>query len=561
MLINWRMNEAKSVPFGVGDWNKSSSVPSAMDSNQNDSKPLGWGRRLAKASLVATVIAWVLGLAFSNPDPHLVPARVIADVVRAGFFATGAVFAMFALAEVLTRGTSGIMIAGLLGLGFNGLGVCAACRHLPDEIQIYRAGTAAADLRRAASGLDFQNLANPNLLKDKASLERQRSRVNEFVKVATRAVEALDTARNILAKPSSSDVSLDRKTAVIQDINGKIELCSREAKLAEAAVKMLDLLIGEWGRWKPGTSGPVFDTVQASNKHKALNDEMFAAEQSLAAGQMQILGHATIHPGERIVSVTTFNPPIPVQARTLQPSAPPVTPAIVPTIIDYSKLDLDNPSETAGTESPTTGTLTREDSMVMQSWLNVVSNLVMASREADRAAKSLSSADILNGATIARQGPVPVSQQFVNRRQIANSYGTAVHQWEQTVSTFSSRYLGQLYQSRVSPERANIERDRLNAAIADKLQRQNKICAMERDIALAYNRTVSTLETYQTYASPSPTQPAPFANSGAIPARPARGPAADASNIPANQYAKELAEQTANLQELQRSLYQLRQRK
>jgi len=61
-----------------------------------------------------------------------------------------------------------------------------------------------------------------------------------------------------------------------------------------------------------------------------------------------------IHPGERIVGVTTFNQPLPVQARAMTPAAAvpvsparAVAPAAIPAVVEYGKLDLRNPAAAA----------------------------------------------------------------------------------------------------------------------------------------------------------------------------------------------------------------------
>jgi hypothetical protein len=486
------------------------------------------------------VIAWVLALCFSRPDVSLVQAKVIIDCIRAGFFVIGVAFATIALLEVARRGTSGLLLAGLVGVVFNSLGIVGAVRNLPDEVRIYRAGSAAADLNRLEAGIDFQNLANPNLLKDKASLEAQRARLEQFRTTLSRDTEVIEAGKQVLVnqtmKPgASTDRNLAQQVTVVQHINAKLELWGREARLAEAAINLLSLLIDEWGRWKtpPDSADPAFESAESARRYKSLNQARLEAEQGLAGQQQQIFGQPQIHPGERIVSVATFNPPLPVQART--PAPAPRSAATVPSIIDYTKLDLENPAEAAATAAVAARTLTGEDALVSQAWSAVLSNLVVASREVERSAKTLGAADVLNGGTISRQGSVSVSDQFVNRRKIANDFGTAVHNWEQRVSGLSGQYLGQLYQFNVPPDRAQIERDRLSAATAEKVQLQLKICALERDIALGYNRAVGSLETYQIYAAASPGNP------GAI------------------EYNKKLAGQTAELQELQRSLARLRQ--
>jgi hypothetical protein len=333
-------------------------------------------------------------------------------------------------------------------------------------------------------------------------------------------------------------------------------------KLAEAAVSLLDLLTQEWGRWNmaPDHRDPTFDAKETTQKYKELDGAMLAAEQSLSMAQQRILGRSSLHPGERILSVTTFNPPLKVQARTAQESptaARGAAPKSFPNVIDYAKLDLENPGEAAEAALAAAPNLTGEDALVLQAWSGALSNLVAAAREVDRSAKALADARILNGATVAKQGPVSVSQQFVNRRGLANNYGSAVAAWGQRVSGLSGQYLGDLYRSNVSPERSQVERERLSAATADQVKLQLKICAVEREVALGYNRAVTALETWQQYASMP--QPGSAVNNSTIPTRKLPWEAATAQNSGASQYSKQFAEQSAKIEALERSIQELRQ--
>src|SRR4030095_13377621 len=118
-----------------------------------------------------------------------------------------------------------------------------------------------------------------------------------------------------------------------------------EAKLADAAIDILDLFVQEWGRWKtkPDSADPAFDSAESARRYKSLSEARLAAEQGLAGQQQQIFGQSKIHPGERIISVGHAKQPLQVQARAAAPA--PLSPRdakSTPNVLDYTNLDLEN---------------------------------------------------------------------------------------------------------------------------------------------------------------------------------------------------------------------------
>ena len=284
-------------------------------------------KQCARAGVAIPAIAFALRLCFTSPDASLVPAKLIVDCIRAGFFVVGTVFATIALLEVARRGTSGLLLAGLVGVVLNSAGIIAAVRHLPDEVQVYRAGTVATALNGLEAAIDFQNLANPNLLKDKASFEAQRARLDQFRTTFARKAEVIEAGKQVLVnrtmRPNASaDPGLAQTVTVIQHMNARLELWERETKLADTAMDILELLIQEWGRWKvqANSADPAFDSAESAQRYKSLNEARLAAEQGLALQQQQIFGQQIIHPGERVISVSGPGAPLQVQARTVAPA-------------------------------------------------------------------------------------------------------------------------------------------------------------------------------------------------------------------------------------------------
>jgi len=100
----------------------------------------------------------------------------------------------------------------------------------------------------------------------------------------------------------------------------------------------------------------------------------------------------------------------------------------------------------------------------------------------------------------------------VQRRGIANDYGTALYNWDNALNTLQGSYVQELYKfqvpsSRIGAESENISKilgDQLRAHLRAHVDTEHTICSLQKKIALQYNYTIGSLEMYHQRAAAIP---------------------------------------------------------
>src|SRR5436190_9734981 len=132
--------------------------------------------------------------------------------------------------------------------------------------------------------------------------------------------------------------------------------------------------------------------------------------------------------------------------------------------LDFTKLDAFEKSELQLAQIKRD-----DDARVHYAWHGVITNLIAVRGEMEHQAKVLGDADVLNINTVTNSSQRRLSQQFVDRRMLANQYGTAVRTWEQALQTIEGTYAKELGRFQVSPDRLSSEWQSLSKALTDPL--------------------------------------------------------------------------------------------
>jgi len=169
-------------------------------------------------------------------------------------------------------------------------------------------------------------------------------------------------------------------------------------------------------------------------------------------------------------------------------------------ILQFTNVDFSKPAEALAVVAAASRGSSGEGAAVLRAWSGVLTQLLAARLELDRSIQVLTTADVLNPATITNGSRTVVGDQFIARRLLAHHYGSALHRWEHTLASVGQRYAEELGGQRVSPERIALETQRLAGVTGSRIKPLIQLCVADQKVASHYSRAVSAMESCHPYS-------------------------------------------------------------